>query len=312
MRITAMMVVLGLVGCDALQPTEIEAILVDPDATADSADSGDTTPPVIDPKNDDDDDTQPPSDTEDSVPPADNTAPVASAGPDQVDVLPGTTVELDGTASADADGDPLDYQWTLLQTPKGSATQLGNATKPVAFFFADIDGTYVAELRVSDGIDDDADTVMVTVVRDNLPPFADAGVNQSVSVGATVTLSGSGSYDPDGSIAAYDWELISKPTTSSTGLAGVSGASTQQLYTDVAGDYVVSLTVTDDLGLPSNQAIVTVTATADDSSDDCFSCSASDQAQLRRQWTMGRAGTSVALLGLPILVALFGARRRDD
>ncbi|MBW2108721.1 MAG: hypothetical protein JRI36_08665, partial [Deltaproteobacteria bacterium] len=42
----------------------------------------------------------------------------------------------------------------------------------------------------------------------NLPPVADAGEDQTVSEGATVTLDGFGSYDPDGTIESYTWVQI--------------------------------------------------------------------------------------------------------
>jgi len=40
-------------------------------------------------------------------------------------------------------------------------------------------------------------------------PVSDAGDNQGVSPGVTVTLDGSSSYDPDGSIIAYEWTQLS-------------------------------------------------------------------------------------------------------
>ena len=54
--------------------------------------------------------------------------------------------------------------------------------------------------------DQDTDTCIVVVSVDNLPPTADAGVDQTVNEGDTVTLDGSNSSDSDGTIAAYLWE----------------------------------------------------------------------------------------------------------
>jgi hypothetical protein len=40
------------------------------------------------------------------------------------------------------------------------------------------------------------------------PPVADAGPNQTVDEGVTVTLDGSNSSDPDGDISSYQWTQI--------------------------------------------------------------------------------------------------------
>jgi len=96
-------------------------------------------------------------------PPADpgNTAPVADAGMDQ-DVITGDPVTLDGSGSSDADGDPLSYSWTLT-VPEGSMAMLSDATIDTPSFTADVDGDYVAELVVNDGmVDSPADSVTVT------------------------------------------------------------------------------------------------------------------------------------------------------
>ena len=39
----------------------------------------------------------------------------------------------------------------------------------------------------------------------NLAPVADAGQDRTVRPGASVTLDGSGSHDPDGTIASFEW-----------------------------------------------------------------------------------------------------------
>ena len=43
----------------------------------------------------------------------------------------------------------------------------------------------------------------------NQPPMADAGSDQSVNKGATVTLDGTGSSDPDGDAITYAWAQTS-------------------------------------------------------------------------------------------------------
>jgi PKD repeat protein len=65
-------------------------------------------------------------------------------------------------------------------------------------------GTYTVIVTATNGVGSVTKTVMVTVT--NPIPVADAGINQSVFVNATVTLNGSGSYDPNNNTPlAYRW-----------------------------------------------------------------------------------------------------------
>jgi hypothetical protein len=92
-----------------------------------------------------------------------NAAPVAEADSEQ-GVYVGQIVTLDGSASHDADSDPLDFSWTLA-APVGSAATLAGATAAIATFVPDRPGGYVATLTVSDrfgGVS--AATVTVSVI----------------------------------------------------------------------------------------------------------------------------------------------------
>ena len=78
----------------------------------------------------------------------------------------------------------------------------------------------------------------------------------------TVTFDGSGSYD-DGSIASYSWSLTTQPSGSSESLSSSSG-STTELTTDMAGEYIVELTVTDNDGGSSTAICPVVEAIPED------------------------------------------------
>jgi len=91
-----------------------------------------------------------------------NEAPVANAGPDQTVGVKGktTTVTLDGSSSADPEGGPLSYVWTLDGQIVG--------TDPIAQVDVPI-GTHVFTLTVTDDHGaTNSDTMVVTAVRGNV------------------------------------------------------------------------------------------------------------------------------------------------
>lgn len=187
-----------------------------------------------------------------------NSAPTADAGPDQ-NVATGSNVTLDGSASQDADNDPLTYLWTLVSKPAGSSAALTNATQSDPSFTADMDGDYVAQLVVNDGSADSApSTVTITAASGNSAPTADAGPDQNVATGSNVTLDGSGSQDADNDPLTYHWTLASRPAGSSAALS--SGTQPDSSFTaDMDGTYVIELVVNDGT---ADSAPTTVTVTA--------------------------------------------------
>lgn len=177
-----------------------------------------------------------------SMCPVKNTAPVSNAGPNQTVAL-GTTVTLDGTKSSDVDGNTLTYHWLFTSIPTGSGAHLSNATAAKPTFLADKAGQYVAQLIVNDGIVNSTPAT-VTISTANTAPVANAGRNQTAAVGATVTLDGSGSTDPDGNPLTYQWSFSKVPTGSkATLLAPTTMKPTFSV--DLSGDYTVQLIVND-------------------------------------------------------------------
>ena len=68
-----------------------------------------------------------------------NVAPVANAGPDQGGKAPGAPITLNGSASSDANGDPLTYSWTFVSKPAGRPRS-GDATSVSPTFTVDLAG----------------------------------------------------------------------------------------------------------------------------------------------------------------------------
>ena len=90
----------------------------------------------------------------------------------------------------------------------------------------------------------------------NRPPSADAGVDQMVEAGGTVTLNGTGSSDPDGRIASYQWTQTGGPTVS---LLNADQALASFVAPEVDATATFRLTVTDNDGETSyHDVMVTI------------------------------------------------------
>jgi outer membrane autotransporter protein len=178
--------------------------------------------------------------------------PVANAGPDQnigdTDQQPGENVALNGSASQDPDGSIVSYQWSnagqAIATGATPNVRLPNGRQTVTLVVTDDSGATAT----------DTVTIDVSAPAANRPPIANAGVDRIVpdtnnQAGESVTLDGTLSSDPDGTVASYQW-LVGANTAIATG-----PTPTVQL-TD--GPQVITLRVTDNSG---NTATDTVTIT---------------------------------------------------
>ncbi|RYY53916.1 MAG: T9SS type A sorting domain-containing protein [Chitinophagaceae bacterium] len=173
-----------------------------------------------------------------------NQPPIASAGNDQVITLPLNTVTLNGTAT-DNDGTINTRAWTKISGP-GSFTITSPSSAQTSITNLSV-GVYAFRFAVTDNSGaSDADTVRVTVnAAVNIPPVADAGADQSITLPVnTVTLSGTGS-DQDGTISSYAWTKVSGPAAFTI----ISPSAAQTTITNLAeGVYQFRLQVTDNAG----------------------------------------------------------------
>ncbi|MFT7595602.1 MAG: PKD repeat protein [Paracoccaceae bacterium] len=165
-------------------------------------------------------------------------APIAVPGADTI-VAPGEMLEFDGTGSRPSDSPITRYHWTF-----GDGTLASGAHAQKAY---DTPGEYRAVLRVED---DSAHPCNIGVqtrkVTVNFPPVAEAGTDQSAVVDRPISFDGTASYDIDGAIETYSWDMGDGTI--------LDGAKVTHNYT-TSGDYLVSLTVKDNSGVINNTAI---------------------------------------------------------
>ena len=172
------------------------------------------------------------------------TPPFANAGPDQ-SVEVGDQVLLDGSGSTDINGQALTYQWTIVKEPAGSAAELDEAIAVQPRFYANVVGTYIVQLVVTDseGLSSSADQVTVHV-EENTPPVAHITAPAQGALEETISLDGSGSTDIDGDALTYQWTVTVKPEGSQAEFAE-STAVQPALTIDESGDYHGTLQVHD-------------------------------------------------------------------
>jgi PKD repeat protein len=184
-------------------------------------------------------------------PPTVNQPPVAVPGAPYAGTA-GASIAFDGSGSYDPDGTIVAYAWDFGDNMAGSGALASHAYASP--------GNYTVTLTVTD---DGGATGTATTVANvnpvppqvNQPPIAVAGGPYTGIVGTSIAFDGSGSSDPDGSIASYAWSF----GDGSTG----SGASSAHSYVS-AGVYKVTLTVTDNQGASSSN---TTDATVRDASE---------------------------------------------
>jgi PKD repeat protein len=153
----------------------------------------------------------------------------------------GATVGFNGAGSSDPDGTISKYEWDL----DGNGTYETNtgATATTSRSYATA-GTVETRLRVTDD-DGQTATTSRTVTVNNRPPVPSFTATPSpANTRQTVTLNGTASSDPDGTIAKYEWDLDGNGTfETATGAI----ASTTKSFTATA-TLTLGLRTTDNSG----------------------------------------------------------------
>ncbi|MBI4604180.1 MAG: hypothetical protein HY721_19655 [Planctomycetes bacterium] len=159
------------------------------------------------------------------VPGADANPPTARAGADRT-VDEGAAFDLDGTASSDADGDPLSFRWAVVQVlppvvqPAAVAVAGPDTSRPTltAPRFASQGGIdLTVKLTVTTPRGGQGEDTLVVHVRDSIneAPTAVATGPAAADEGSGFELDGSTSSDPNGDPITFFWKLTS--TLSFTG-----------------------------------------------------------------------------------------------
>lgn len=172
-----------------------------------------------------------------------NMPPIARAGEDVSIRQPISQVVLDGSYSTDPEKRLKSYAWTFVSgpanvtiaDPTGALTNVSGLTAL---------GDYIFSLTVTDydGLSH-TDEVRITVLEAlNIPPTVNAGVDQTIQLPATLTLSGTAA-DADGPMPVVQWSV--KPGSPLGATFTAVNNTTTQVNGLVAGTYFFILTATD-------------------------------------------------------------------
>jgi len=165
-------------------------------------------------------------------------------------VVPENWIQLNWQNNAtDADGyivsvrDPWSGLWIALARVAPNVQSYLDSVSPGM--------SYKYKIRAYNSTGKSAPSNVVTVTPGNQPPVANAGAAQFTQTLNPLFFDGSGSYDPDGSIAWYFWNFGDGSTASSV---------TASHAFATPGNWPVTLTVTDNLGAQTRSTIIVAVA----------------------------------------------------
>ncbi len=176
--------------------------------------------------------------------PISNHAPTAAFSADKSSGTASMPVAFDASASTDPDpGDSLSYAWDFGDNTSGNGISITHTF--------DNPGSYTVTLTVTDSHGLSDSTTLTVTAGENQTPEARFTIDRNRAfLPASFQLDASGSSDPDGTIASYNWDF----GDGSTG----SGQTAEHVY-ETEGSYTITLTVTDDKGAEDSTS-QTVTA----------------------------------------------------
>ncbi|MEO8295733.1 MAG: PKD domain-containing protein [Gemmatimonadota bacterium] len=158
---------------------------------------------------------------------------------------PGVPVTFSSASSSDPDGSIDTFEWNFGDGSSGTGVSPAHSyANP---------GSYTVTLTVTDNLGatgQNQTTVTIAGSGGNQPPVAESNGPYTGSAGTAIGFSSAGSFDPDGTIASYQWAFGD----------GASGAGQNPVHVYAAsGTYTATLTVTDNSGsVASDGATVSV------------------------------------------------------
>jgi hypothetical protein len=177
-----------------------------------------------------------------------NIPPVATAGHKQTLPVPYYTATLKGSESMDPDGTIVSYQWNLESGPNIPSMPVTNIADLKVTKM--IQGNYLYRITVTDNLGaksySTAEISIVGLSAINKLPVVELGPTRMVTLPAnSITLSSTGTIDPDGTIVSYSWLQESGPfkammENTNTATTNISGLQ--------KGSYFFKLVVTDNKG----------------------------------------------------------------
>lgn len=175
--------------------------------------------------------------------------PISNAGADLLGAV-GALITLDGSGSFDPEPGPSGLSYTWKQAD-GPAVQFSGADTAKPSFTPGQAGSYNFDLVVSDGRDSSgADRVAVNIKgsASNVPPIANAGTDQTTTVGRPIILDGSQSTDPDQGPSKLTFQWIQTAGPAFAFIDNPSAISPKFTPT-LPGTYTFELQVSDGLAI---------------------------------------------------------------
>ena len=157
------------------------------------------------------------------------------------------SITYDASGSTDGDGTIVQYDWDLDDDGTFEVTD-GGPAQEVPY---QGHGTFAVSVRVID--DDGAQDTASTSVDVLSPPIADlvAEPPGGNAPELEIIFDASASFDPDGTIVQYDWDMDGDGTFELT-----DGGTMQTAFYNVGGLYTVNVRVTDNDGLTGIASVI--------------------------------------------------------